>query len=400
MENTDVNDKGECRVYRMGTAWKWLVWIFAAISAIATGFGMYALSLPGVHINFVATIILEIVLGGILLLMVALFRWGSRNRIEVDGKEIQSVQLFGTKRLKLEDIEGFRIVPTQYVKTLVFTPRPGGGRRLRVALSYQRSAELVAWANRNFKNLDAVQFKSDLDEMVRQGGHGTSPEELAAKLKQARKWCRLVNLIAIPIAYWGFIWPQPYTVLIWVLVATPLIGLLLLGQFGGLVRLDAKRGSAYPSVALAFMMGPIVLALRALLDWQVMDWSSFWEPFIVISLGLLGLTIWRAPDFGKRAATVVTYSIFCLAYGYGATVTLNGILATGPFTTYEARVTDEHIDTGKVTTYYFTLSAWGPRAVPGDVEVSRAVYERHQVDDTVTIYVRDGKFGMPYYFVR
>jgi len=345
----------------------------------------------------------SILLGGLgtgFFLLYALLGYLTKTRIEILPDRILKITLFKNAQLALEDIEGFKIIPTQYVRTLLLIPKEQNHRKMRIELCLERQVELLKWLNENLTNLDQVEYQKDLLEIYQNQAPGSTPEEKAARLKQARQWCRILNGISFAVYLWAFIWPQPYNIAILTLLALPMAALFVIQRFEGIVKFDSKRNSGFPNVGQAFLMPGLCLALRAILDWHVLEWSHFWGTWAVFSVSFILLALSFAKEMRRSVGPAILCSVFCLIYGYGATVDLNGILATSPATAFHAKVMGKHIATGKHTSYYLSLSAWGPRSQPADTEVRKGVYDRHQIGETVTVWVRVGKFGIPYFFVQ
>ena len=92
--------------------------------------------------------------------------------------------------------------------------------------------------------------------------------------------------------------------------------------------------------------------------------------------------------------------IFGLIYSCGGIVIVNCAFDWSKPTEYKTRVLDQSITTGKSTTYYLKLDAWGPRKESEDESVPRSVYNQVKKGDMVTVYVKKGYFRIPWYFVE
>jgi hypothetical protein len=392
--------ESEVRIFGISKGWKWFFYILVPPLVLLLGYGVFVPFQTDTPAPAGARVLVPVLCGG----MIAIFIYGLfsavKSRLEIDSKEIRSVGLFKTKSMQLDKVEGFTIMPTEYVRLLVLVPKNPRSRKMKLSLCYERQSELLDWANRTLTNLDATQHQNDLVEIYHDENLGHSPEEKARNYARVRKWCRFLNSISTGVFLWGFFWPQPYQLVIWMLVATPLVALLFLKHFEGIAKMDAKRGSAYPSVAISFLTPSTCLALRALLDWHILDWHGFLKPFALVSLGLFILMLLLASDVRSKVGMVIGYAFFCSVYGYGTVVCLNGALAVAPWKAYHAEVIHKHITTGKHTDYYLILSPWGPKKENTDATVRKAVYEKYAAGDTAAIYVREGKFGIPYYVVQ
>jgi hypothetical protein len=79
---------------------------------------------------------------------------------------------------------------------------------------------------------------------------------------------------------------------------------------------------------------------------------------------------------------------------------LNGILDRSAPSVYQAQVNAKRICSGRHTSYNLKLSQWGPRKESKEVDVGKSVYNKHEVGDIVGVIVREGRFGIPWYYVR
>ena len=102
----------------------------------------------------------------------------------------------------------------------------------------------------------------------------------------------------------------------------------------------------------------------------------------------------------KRIDTLLLGLAFCAVWGYGATVTLNGMLDPGRPSVYQAKVLDKRVSHGKHTSYYLTLSPWGPVANPREFDVSRSIYDNRSTGDEVRAYLMQGAFHIPWYVIE
>ena len=67
--------------------------------------------------------------------------------------------------------------------------------------------------------------------------------------------------------------------------------------------------------------------------------------------------------------------------------------------TFQSKVLDKRISSGKTTTYYLKLTAWGGQTESDDVSVSEELYNYLEVDDNVNIYLKKGQLDIPWFIV-
>jgi hypothetical protein len=71
----------------------------------------------------------------------------------------------------------------------------------------------------------------------------------------------------------------------------------------------------------------------------------------------------------------------------------------GATTFFATKVLGMHISSGKTTTYYLKLQAWGPVPTAEDVQVSSDYYRQVQPGQAVTVALRPGLLGVPWFTV-
>jgi hypothetical protein len=386
------------RIFRTSCGLKWFLNIFGCLGIVGCGYAVYSPFEPGRPFNLESVIVGIIFFGMGALLFAYIFFVLPNKRIEINGEEIRQIGLFSTKSLTVREIDGYRLIAD---RTLTLVPRTPDRPMLKIDLILQNSLELVDWAQQYFKDLNATGYEEDLAEIYRDENLGASLEEKAKTFKGINKCCNVLNISFLLLGMvWCGLWPRPYQMVIWFLAILPLVAMLFAIRFRGLVTLDAKRYSAYPSVVVAFLTAPLILAIRAVADWNILEWDKFWVPFALLSLGLLSAVYWLIPDLTKKFGKAMIFVLFCAAYGYGTTVTVNGILATSNYRRYHPKIIEKCSVINRGVTYYITLSPWGPKKKDVEVRVRRWVYNKYSIGDAATVYVRDGKFGIPFYFVR
>ncbi len=87
---------------------------------------------------------------------------------------------------------------------------------------------------------------------------------------------------------WAMFYPRPYEIATWSCVPAPLLILAIVRSANGALKLDGGKGAVIPNVAMAFL-GPILaLALRCILDWNLVSGHAIWIPSGPVTLLLAG----------------------------------------------------------------------------------------------------------------
>lgn len=164
-------------------------------------------------------------------------------------------------------------------------------------------------------------------------------------------------------AAWALFLPTPYEYAIIAGAVVPAISILALKLSRGLIRMDTKKDSAYPTILWPVMMSSCGLFLRAMLDYNIFEYRNIWMPAFLVTLTLVAVLLSNTNEFTfkKRVDyfTIFTISSIFFAYGYGAVVQLNCQYDNSTPEHFNANIISKKISSGKTTTHYLTLSPWG-----------------------------------------
>lgn len=332
--------------------------------------------------------------GFLVYLLIAIFKW----RIEIFPDRIREVSLFTKKEMMFDNVMGIKVLPTNSgLSNIEFVPKhQESKKKFQIPLTMERVNEFCEWLDATFINLTQEELGREFEAISKNEDMGIDGEERLGKLEKAGRVSKVLNAVAVLVVLWALVYPEPYELLIVILVAFPLLIIFLLRYFSGLLRLDEKPGSVYPSVAGAFIMPCMVLALRGL-DRDILFWEPFWLPFIVFSLFLFMLVIVNAQEVRKKIGIMIIVFIFSFVYGFGATLTLNEILDISEPVIYYAEVLDKR--SNEEDFYSLELSPWGLRDEIMEVDVHPIVYDRRGVGDGVEILLYEGAFKIPWFYV-
>jgi len=223
-------------------------------------------------------------------------------------------------------------------------------------------------------------------------------------LKQASRIATGVNILGGLVGAWTIFFPRPYAYAVMASIIMPIIGLVVIASFSGLIRIGYKKGSAVPSVIYAVLVPGLALFLRTLEDFSIFSYSRIWIPAVVIAVGCMVIANTTSKEYSYRSRAdlmdMLGSLLFTFAYGYGALVTVNCLFDKSTPQVFHAKVVDKRMSSGKNTSYYLDLSPWGPREEADDVTVSKQVFDRARIGDDVNVYFMEGRFGIPWFEVN
>lgn len=325
-------------------------------------------------------------------LIASIFR--STVTLRADAIVVQG--MFSSRTLLRSEIAGRRILPTQYVKTLVLIPHSAHQKKLKLALALRTDPAFDAWFA-DIPDFDAKEVAESQADLNADPDLGFHSEDRKQRVAQAKQTAKVLNVIAWIALLWGFIAPRPYLLVISVLAALPIVSVVLLVRSRGIYQIEGRRNDARPSLAVPFIFPGMVLVARTVQDIHLLEWTSILVAAIVCALLLLLVVSACDRALRKRPWTAVIIFIFGAFYGWGLMAQANALLDTSPAHVFQVAVTGKHISSGKTTTYYLRLEPWGPETTSQDVSVPSSLYHYADVGVTVCVDLYPGAFRIPWY---
>lgn len=327
--------------------------------------------------------------------------WSLRCQVTLHAHEIEVRGAFTNRVLRTDEVLGWRTRSTRNAPDiLLLVPQPGCGRALQLSQAMRFDDHFYEWLNR-FKNLDDLDASNSEEEILSNAELGDSTEERLKLLQRGENISQIFMIATFAICAWGWFIPQPYTGVIAILAAVPIMALIVLSRSRGLYRLDEAPNDAHPNFAVPLMAPGFILALRAATDFEFINWSRV--GLISIGIGMILAIVAAASDSSLRAKRgALVALLFCsAAYGFGAGLEANALLDQSPSKSFSVAVLDKHIFRGRrSTTYNLDLAPWGPQDQQTNVSVSRRVYGGLRPGDRVCIKLHDGALAVPWYTVE
>jgi len=211
--------------------------------------------------------------------------------------------------------------------------------------------------------------------------------------KKARRVATVVNGAAYAAIGWGFFYPHPYGLVIFLLGALPLVavGIAVTGQ--GRYSLEGRKDDPRPNLVVALILPGLVLMYRALTDEEVLDWRMLLWLTGAIAVAWVALLYTVSPELRERKLTLAIMAPLMAAYGYGACALVDMRLDPHTPVVYDTKVLGKHVTSGRSRTYYLDVEPWGPRSGHGDVSVTRDFYDGASAGSRVCVYLWPGALG-------
>lgn len=386
------------RTYRASGFWKIALYLCSALIAAGGAAGLIYSTVGHFHGLTGRTILACLcfaftALGGYL----TLWLLQSKTVLYADLIDFQGV--FSTKTFNRDELIGWRVLPAS-PPTLVLERK--GGRSFKTSLVFRVDEEFSDWFD-SIPCLDeketALSEASLQTEIQNDERFGATLSERSEALQKARKTAKILSTISIVAVVWAFVYPRPYEVLMMLLALLPWIGIEIMRRSHGLFRADELKNDAHPSVAYALIFPGILLCLRAILDYDVLQSAYAVALYVLVGCALFATVLFFDPTQRSRRGILPVFFLFGVAYGYGLIVEANALFDRSPGILYTAAVQSKEIISGRSTTYRLELSPWGPNAGTNELDVSSSTYNQIQTGQTVRLKMKMGALGVHWYYL-
>ncbi|TDP03224.1 hypothetical protein [Flavobacterium sp. 245] len=339
------------------------------------------------------------------ILMIVVFTFALLDTIKgkfvIDRNKIYSVTTLSNRELLLHEIKGYRTND----KFIIIEPKNKDKKNIKISTYFSKTHEIKEWLlTNNYPDLDLSQEIEDRKAILNNQEFGWNESEREKKLLTAGKVAKIVNVIGSVAGGWLLFFPKPYEYAIIPCIIFPILCLIVLRNFRGLIKIDEKKNSAYPSLFWGFFATVMALFLRSLIDFEILDYAPVWIPMIVIASIFIALLLFCTQEnkYDKASDYLGAFGILLISfcYAYGAFITVNCIYDKSEPEVFNAVILDKTISSGKNKSYYLELTPWGPRKENERATVSKDFYNSHQVNEEVEVYLMKGRFEVAWFEVN
>lgn len=315
----------------------------------------------------------------------------SRNKVSIKG-------IFNNKQLYFNDIKGYR--ETEHY---TYIESKNSNEKIKLHGYFENQHEILEWLKSNYKNLSEIEENQENAEFLKNIEYGWTIEERGKKLQTARKISKILNWLGGFFAIGTILLLSSFKYVILLCIAYPIICLVIIVFFKGLIRIDERSNSVYPTLFWAFFATTSVLFLRALGFFNIFDYSNIWLPTILIALiFFLVLRINHNKEFvfyksEKNSSIFMLFLFIILSYSYGTVINLNCVLDNSNPQIFRTTILRKRIDSGRNINYYLKLEKWNNQMEPKEVSVTKDFYDKNKTNDTIGINFRKGKLNISWF---
>lgn len=304
-----------------------------------------------------------------------------------------AMRRFGTRSMLRRNLAGWRApLNTKGAWVLVDTQ----GKNLTLPSDIRFDDRLRAWLGES-PDLNAREQRAILDGLMADRSLGADVKERTVKLAQAQRMGKVLNGVTLVLVGWLMLFPRPYDLAVFANLLWPWVGVLLIISSRGLIQLDGKVNDPRPNLGGALILPPIMLALRAMLDvelvdpWRAIGWGvvAGLPLFFVLLRGVTSEAALRG-----RLVLGAAVLLFAACYGGGALVLLNARFDSQMARVSPVSVVGKHASSGKHTTYYVDVSGWPGYGSGHSFRVSHDDYDIVNKGDRLCALEHPGAFGL------
>ncbi len=384
--------------YKTRIGWRIFIYIFSPL-LIALFIFVGTLTFRSEFNLIVAIILIPVSVGGVIL-----FTYGVAEaivgRFIIGTNSLSQKTCLWTRTLTFAEIKGYKTV-SNYVNIV---PTESNKKGIQVSRYVEKSDQIVNWICSKFTDLDFHEVVEEEKQILENDEFGVTSQAREYKLNEARRVAKCINISGYAAFFWLVFYPRPYVISLSVGMILPAMSLISIHLYRGLIRFDEKKNSAYPSIVYGFLMPGIGVFIRALMDYEILDYNNLWFVTSLASLVLLIIVLSATKEikFKKWTDYLMAASLGLLMYSYsfGTYLISNCLFDKSESQKFTSRVIDKEVSAGKTTTYYLKLDPWGPRTTPENVSVTKGEYEATNIGDNVNIYLRQGLLRTPWFYIK
>jgi hypothetical protein len=350
----------------------------------------------------------RIIISAVLILLgAAIIFFTFKYRLIFSADEVQISAPLLRKTIRRDQVAGCSRL-TVYVYGMPFpylslVQKDERAKEFRIFHVFQTDAVFEDWVA-SLPDLDKRQYEESVKEVLQNPEFGATEADRAERLAKAGRIALFLNaggaILAVgTITFLLDFISGYYWWLIAGLSALPVLAVAIVIASRGLFSIDGEdiRNSARPNIATLFVLPTVVLALRAWIDINVLDWQLALE---IAALAGLAVGLLSLAARSKAKYSTVILLLFSLVWASGATVFYNTYFDESVPSVFRTRIAGMRKSSGKHTSYHVKLEPWGPRTVAEDVEVSRGFYGAASVGNTVCVSLFSGALSVRWFTLR
>jgi hypothetical protein len=299
--------------------------------------------------------------------------------------------------INFSEIRGYRIRD----KFLLIEPISKDKKRINIRLGQAGTSELIVLLESKFADLDLVEKEEEHQAILDDPRYGKSIGERREKLDDATGLSKLMNATGVLILLLSFI-PKIEKYIVAVAIAAPLVFIIVVRSYNGLIRIAMSKNSAYPSIPFGLFAILVCLIARCL-RYKVLNYQNVWMPALLVGMIFITFLLVGSRDFSRfskvRFVKILIITLCSYVYGFSTIVAVNCVYDSSNSRRYQTTVLDKWVRHGKGTRYNLKIARWHQGGNEEVIGVSRLVFESVEIEDPMNVYVYEGILKIPWYVI-
>ncbi len=318
----------------------------------------------------------------------------------IDGYNLRIVRLRKTRSVLLKEIDGYRTGD----KNTFFIVLKKGDRSIQLPQYLERREELIGWFQEKYEDVDERDKANETEALLDNDQFGLTREDRASRLATAKRISYIATGAGALLFFWALFDPEPFDLIMIILLAAPWIAVYITWYYKGLMKLYKTKSSPYPSLVYLIFLTILAALVTVLNAYSLYAFGQHaWSLLLGITLTVTVISITACRQAIATSGKVLVYGIvFAIAgmYSYSLLIFSNCRYDRSFDHAYHVKVTHKRISSGKSTSYYLSLSPWGKYADGNELSVSKSFYNQVNTHDDLTVFLRKGQWGIPWYFLK
>jgi len=323
-----------------------------------------------------------------------------KRKIVITDYSIKYITLWSTKEIVIKDIKGFRMGS----KAIFIYPFDEHAPKFAIkdTVSIGDKKGFIDWMNENFKDLNKEEFESAKSELLQDTNLGVTQEDREARYNTNKRYATWYSVGGVLFFVATTYLHIDSRILCIVLLLYPIPGILMMVYSKGLIRLFAKKNSAYLSVFIGILLPAVSLAFKSFIYINFISLNNLWVTAAIIAIVSFCVVFFISiKQTNENVSTQVAFVIiFALVYGYGAATSINCDFDRAQPKIYRVKVIDHHVSHGsKSTSYYITIDGWREGYSSEDIDVTSSFYDSVSIGSMVNVNLKPGTINVPWYYI-
>jgi hypothetical protein len=392
----------EARIYRLSRAWQALQGLAGALLFVAgvAGFWYFGIASLGPN-NALVGLLATLGCGYLASGGAQMIQDSFTQRLVLDGEVLHWDNLWGPRECRRGEIATKQTLhrrnnPAQ----LLLRDKDPARRPLKIPLIFDLDTQFDAWLL-SIPDADALAASALRTEVSSDPTFGTTPEERLETLARATKVAKRLAVAAPILYFWSVLYPQPYTLIVALLLAGPWLCVALMVHQRGVYQVSGGRSRAgRPDLAVVLFAFAGIMTLRAWTDLRIVNW---WElaPWATLFAVILAAAIVSLNGTATRSwSAVLVILIAACGYGFGTAGFADTLLDNSAPSVFRTKVLNKHVSSGRYRVFDLYVERWGADPGTQDLKVTPGFYGQVTIGDTVCIALRKGALGAQWYSVE